>query len=958
MKHNLKLLVWPVAAVLALLLVVYGYHDSMAYDVSRAEESTYTLALDEVAVGGADNLALGKLAVASSEEHGDNAAANAVDGDFDTRWSSAYRDYEWLMVDLEQTAVITGATLSWEAAYGRAYALQTSDDAIWWTTIYTTAGGDGGTDVITGLAGNGRYLRLYGIERATQWGFSVYEFEVYGEVSGGPPMCEPPIYSFETDVEGWIIGDGNNGFADSSATGIMTSTLHATDGDQSLLLQFDHMAAMHNKAVFMVEDGGGRDFSSHTSFNFDLWKSGQPTQVALAITTGANWDWHESVIMPLTDGENRLVFDLTSSDWKSAASGWEHTGTIANRTDVKRIAVLLFPGADGAGMAYLDKVQLCAPAEVPTLPTYGDPLFSFEGNVEGWFAGNGGNGYADSSASGVVVTNTFATEGEASLAVFFDHVAATPHYKATFLVESGTGWDFSAYELLAADVRKVGEPVQAALALATGPDWTWYESPPLPLYDGLSVLPFDLTASYWKSEATGWQYTGAVTDTNEVHRVVILLFPGADGAGMAYIDNVRPGVFEGVVPLPPARPEEFVSTWNNQFRVNQCQFYYAGTNNYYLSYKSDYMVNDVFETASLLGFNVIRTWGFLDYGSVADGGATVPHAHEAGPPGGIYFQYWDVDNNRIAFNDGANGLEQLDYVLYAARLYDIKLILPLVNNWRDFGGIDQYVMWHGGQYHDEFYTDEAIKASFKAWIGHLLNRVNVYTGIAYKDDPTIFAWELANEPRCYGTGTAVSAQSGSCDASVTTAWAAEMSGYIKSIDGKHLVAVGDEGHYSWDGEVDYPHSGYDGIDFDQLVALPDVDFGTVHMYPQHWGSEVASDGVNWGVNWIEEHVASANAVQKPVIFEEFGWTDSGLATRREAYSEWVEAIYAHGAAGDNFWMLGGRQDDGSFYPDFDGYTLNVYSPDLAVLTLHAADMNGKNAACNSPSDLFLPLVRR
>ena len=78
----------------------------------------------------------------------------------------------------------------------------------------------------------------------------------------------------------------------------------------------------------------------------------------------------------------------------------------------------------------------------------------------------------------------------------------------------------------------------------------------------------------------------------------------------------------------------------------------------------------------------------------------------------------------------------------------LKLVIPFTNNWSDFGGMDQYVRWAGGTHHDDFYTDPMIRGWYKDWIAHLLNRVNTITGVAYKDDPTIMTWELANEPRC------------------------------------------------------------------------------------------------------------------------------------------------------------------------------------------------------------------
>ncbi|WP_083925226.1 Ig-like domain-containing protein [Flexithrix dorotheae] len=136
------------------------------------------------ACDGTSNVAIGKTAVASSEENsqfeGFLPATNAVDGDGGTRWASDQSDPQWMYVDLGETHTITRVELNWEAAYGSDYEIQVSDDASSWTTIFTETNGDGGTDNLTGLAGNGRYVRMYGTARGTQWGYSLYEFEVYG----------------------------------------------------------------------------------------------------------------------------------------------------------------------------------------------------------------------------------------------------------------------------------------------------------------------------------------------------------------------------------------------------------------------------------------------------------------------------------------------------------------------------------------------------------------------------------------------------------------------------------------------------------------------------------------------------------------------------------------------------------------------------------------------------------
>ncbi|MEV6583400.1 family 20 glycosylhydrolase [Streptomyces sp. NPDC051582] len=107
------------------------------------------------------------------------AAGNATDGDGLTRWSSLRSDPQWLRVDLGSSQRIGRVRLSWEVAYGKAYEVQTSEDGGTWTTIYSTAVGDGGVDDLTGLVGSGRFLRLSLTQRGTVYGYSLYGVEVY-----------------------------------------------------------------------------------------------------------------------------------------------------------------------------------------------------------------------------------------------------------------------------------------------------------------------------------------------------------------------------------------------------------------------------------------------------------------------------------------------------------------------------------------------------------------------------------------------------------------------------------------------------------------------------------------------------------------------------------------------------------------------------------------------------------
>jgi beta-glucosidase len=128
------------------------------------------------------NLALTAAATASSAENAGTSASAAIDGDLTTtRWSSAFSDPQTIELDLGAKASISQITLHWEAAFGKAYTIEVSNDRSTWTPVETVTNGDGGTDDFTGLTATARYVRLTGTARATVYGYSLYEFEVYGE---------------------------------------------------------------------------------------------------------------------------------------------------------------------------------------------------------------------------------------------------------------------------------------------------------------------------------------------------------------------------------------------------------------------------------------------------------------------------------------------------------------------------------------------------------------------------------------------------------------------------------------------------------------------------------------------------------------------------------------------------------------------------------------------------------
>src|SRR6478609_4394349 len=144
------------------------------------------------------NQALHRSAVMSSTEYGPTNASEAFDGNMGSRWSSQPADPQWLYVDLGTNYDLDSVVLYWEAAYATQYQIQVSNDAVTWTTLYTEVAGDGGKDKIL-INSNNRYVRMYGTTRATGYGYSIWEFQVYGKPnyvwSPNNGTISPNIYS-------------------------------------------------------------------------------------------------------------------------------------------------------------------------------------------------------------------------------------------------------------------------------------------------------------------------------------------------------------------------------------------------------------------------------------------------------------------------------------------------------------------------------------------------------------------------------------------------------------------------------------------------------------------------------------------------------------------------------------------------------------------------------------------
>ncbi|MFE6410882.1 discoidin domain-containing protein [Streptomyces sp. NPDC057837] len=218
-------------------------------------------------------LSQGRPATASSQEGDGFAPSAAVDGNLTgTRWASRWSDPQWLQVDLGQRSDLSRAVLTWEGAYGRSYQIQASDDGTDWRTLKTVTGGDGGTDELA-VTGSGRYVRVLGTERSGGYGYSLWEFQVYGSTDGTPPATgavevtgsqgnwhltvggQP--YTVKGLTWGPAIADAPKYLPDVKSMGVNTIRTWGTDGGTKPLL--DSAAANGLKVVngFWLQPGGG-----------------------------------------------------------------------------------------------------------------------------------------------------------------------------------------------------------------------------------------------------------------------------------------------------------------------------------------------------------------------------------------------------------------------------------------------------------------------------------------------------------------------------------------------------------------------------------------------------------------------------------------------------------------------------------------------------------------------------
>lgn len=267
--------------------------------------------------------------------------------------------------------------------------------------------------------------------------------------------------------------------------------------------------------------------------------------------------------------------------------------------------------------------------------------------------------------------------------------------------------------------------------------------------------------------------------------------------------------------------ETFVTANSSQLQINGKKFTLHGVNDYDLASRSKSDIDKTFQDLQSAHVNAVRFWLFGD--GTSDG-----------------FQPTAGARNEQAF-------ARADHVLAEAHKYHIRLIPTLVNNWPDYGGVDQYLRWVGQDPadHNAFYTNTAVRKLYENYINYVLSRRNTITNTSYANDPSILAWDIMNEPRADGDNTKLIAT-----------WADVISSYVHKLDANHLVTIGLDQQTENTGLAD-------------ICQKPHINFCSVHMYLE-FNQVPYYDNYAQETKQLSYYKRVARTTHKPLLMSEIG----------------------------------------------------------------------------------------
>ena len=313
-------------------------------------------------------------------------------------------------------------------------------------------------------------------------------------------------------------------------------------------------------------------------------------------------------------------------------------------------------------------------------------------------------------------------------------------------------------------------------------------------------------------------------------------------------------------------------------------------------------------------------------------------------------------------------LAGLDFMMAEMGKRGMRAVLYLHNAWQWSGGYGAYLEWAGmgrptpavvwNQYtrhHSQFVRNDYARAMALRHTRFIVSRTNTITGLAYKDDPTLMAWEVCNEPRAFAHDDITK--------QALLSWIRQQSEAIKEIDPQHLVTTGSEGYYGCESDIEL---------YEQIHSLPTIDYLCIHIWPYTWGwtgrfvspnskarqelpLTILSDQLylvfRRTESYMDLHHSVARRLRKPLVCEEFGYPRDSFeiapgtpTTSRDLYYKYVMSFVGpdRQLSGCNFWAWGGSaQPLHPMWQPWDPYTgdpsqeeQGLYSVFLTDSTLH------------------------
>lgn len=327
---------------------------------------------------------------------------------------------------------------------------------------------------------------------------------------------------------------------------------------------------------------------------------------------------------------------------------------------------------------------------------------------------------------------------------------------------------------------------------------------------------------------------------------------------------------ESAVRPAPTRFQHFITRQGNKLYDGEKEFRFIGANMPGLVLPYDWTLylperlhlatpweqEDAFKTLDQMNGRVVRTWNL----PIRKPDEEAKQWHYVLGPG--------------KFNEEA--FKVVDNLLALANRYGVRVMLDLTAEYGDYlGGIGTYAA-HRGKKRAEFYTDPQIKEDYKATVRYVLTRINTITGVAYRDDKAVFAWQFGNEMH-----------------SAPDAWLSEMAAFIKSLDKNHLVA-----------ETRHRPG-------QPLLVDPNIDIVTRHLYGNYRGVEDGWPGA------MRAEMTRLNGA-RPMFIGEFGpyidgkmFTHVNVVDKLREFLDYVQS--EPGIAGALLWSMYFHHNDGGFY---------------------------------------------